>query len=721
MCCIRALPGREKVMAEDREDVVKMKTDEESRAERLKKRREAEIAAFGRELTPAERAERRDKAARRKAAEEAAFGRELTPEERRRRAAERKKAGRAADPASGGAGAADGYGAAAAAKSGPEKAAGKMAVGTEAAAEGVLADEAVSEKNDSEYIEATSEAAGELEDRHSGNGMADEEDPAAADTAEPGEERHSKGRKSIWSGGARELGKKTAARDAGRKTPRKASAEDDGAGENGADSGDGEDDEEASGGLFSFLDRMNERSRRRLEIIMTIAVPVLFIYCLGAAFFQYHFLPGTVLNGVGVGMKNVPAAEEILAPSLDTYSLTLKGVDGIDQIAEGVMLGVHFTDMDWVKEAVRSQTQSLWLFKLFGKKKVSVDEHVGYDAEAFEKTMAKCTCLNPDYMIAPEDAHLTMTEDGFYVITPEVVGTTIDAEAAKAAAADALSRGVREVSLSEFHVKPEIYSDDPILTSYYEQYQKFAGAIGLTYVFWDGSKEVFDGPKLDSVLTIENDQVILDHAKISTMMAQWREKHDSIGRSFDFMTHSGQLTNIVPGGDYGYELNEEGTAEDIVEHIENNESGEYEPKYWNRGMSSENHGLGNTYVEVSLAEQMMWVWVDGQVVVETPVTTGMPTPENDRITHQGCFDIDWKAQDQILGDIETRGYSSHVDYWVGFNQYEGIHDAAWRDEPYEFGGVVYQTYGSHGCVNTPASIMPLVYDNVVEGEAVVVY
>lgn len=54
-----------------------------------------------------------------------------------------------------------------------------------------------------------------------------------------------------------------------------------------------------------------------------------------------------------------------------------------------------------------------------------------------------------------------------------------------------------------------------------------------------------------------------------------------------------------------------------------------------------------------------------------------------------------------------------------FNGNEGIHDAdGWRTA---YGGAIYLTSGSHGCVNTPTAMAKLIYETVDIGTAVVVY
>jgi lipoprotein-anchoring transpeptidase ErfK/SrfK len=49
---------------------------------------------------------------------------------------------------------------------------------------------------------------------------------------------------------------------------------------------------------------------------------------------------------------------------------------------------------------------------------------------------------------------------------------------------------------------------------------------------------------------------------------------------------------------------------------------------------------------------------------------------------------------------------------------QGLHDAPWRSE---FGGTIYQTNGSHGCINLPADAAKVIYDNMEERMAIFLY
>ena len=82
--------------------------------------------------------------------------------------------------------------------------------------------------------------------------------------------------------------------------------------------------------------------------------------------------------------------------------------------------------------------------------------------------------------------------------------------------------------------------------------------------------------------------------------------------------------------------------------------------------------------------------------------------------------LTYKEKDRILRgkklDNGKYEYESHVDYWMPFNGGIGLHDASWRSK---FGGTIYQTSGSHGCVNLPPASAATLYDLLYKGIPVI--
>ena len=161
------------------------------------------------------------------------------------------------------------------------------------------------------------------------------------------------------------------------------------------------------------------------------------------------------------------------------------------------------------------------------------------------------------------------------------------------------------------------------------------------------------------------------------------------------------------------------TTDEIIEAVKAGETKNMEAKWQYKAKNMGIDDIGGTYVEVSISDQMMWCYKDGQCIVETPVVTGNPNREGSATPYGSVWAIDAKKRNATLGTIDTMGYSSPVNYWMPFNGNVGIHDAdGWRSE---YGGQIYLTRGSHGCINTPEDQVAKIYDAVEIGTAVIVY
>ena len=84
-------------------------------------------------------------------------------------------------------------------------------------------------------------------------------------------------------------------------------------------------------------------------------------------------------------------------------------------------------------------------------------------------------------------------------------------------------------------------------------------------------------------------------------------------------------------------------------------------------------------------------------------------------TPPGLFSLTYKQKDAVL---RGEGYASPVDFWMPFNGGIGFHDASWRNQ---FGGTIYKTNGSHGCINMPYNAAKTLYENVYAGMPVICY
>ena len=122
--------------------------------------------------------------------------------------------------------------------------------------------------------------------------------------------------------------------------------------------------------------------------------------------------------------------------------------------------------------------------------------------------------------------------------------------------------------------------------------------------------------------------------------------------------------------------------------------------------------LPDLYIEIDISDQRIRLYQGNEVVLQGSVVTGQA---NSTPTCEGYFKVNGnKARKKTLKD------GAFVEYWMPFiDDLFGIHDASWRWG--NFGGNIYLTNGSHGCVNTSNDIAEELYNNTGVGTPVLIH
>ncbi|MCR5649780.1 MAG: L,D-transpeptidase [Lachnospiraceae bacterium] len=128
---------------------------------------------------------------------------------------------------------------------------------------------------------------------------------------------------------------------------------------------------------------------------------------------------------------------------------------------------------------------------------------------------------------------------------------------------------------------------------------------------------------------------------------------------------------------------------------------------------SKDDRIGDTYVEVDMSAQHMYFFKDGNLVLDSDVVTGNKARHND--TPETIEPIYFMQRNRVL---VGENYRTPVKYWMAFHNHVGLHDANWRSK---FGGEIYKTDGSHGCVNLPTETAAELYEYVTVGTPVITY
>ena len=434
------------------------------------------------------------------------------------------------------------------------------------------------------------------------------------------------------------------------------------------------------------------------------------IYGAGVYFFSSHFLPASTINGLDVSYQTVERVQENIADEIATYTLVLNEIGGDQEKIVAEQFAIEYEEGDDIKNLLANQKPWTWILSLSNKKAYVAEAMTTYDKKKLEETVNNLECFQE--MQAPEDAYIEKTETGYEII-PEVEGNTLDPEKVLAQVKKAVENGQTEVDLvkKECYIMPQVYRDDETLVKQQEQLNRMA-TTKITYDFEDRN-EVVDSELLRQwLIQDEEGNYQLDEAQLKEYVHQLAVKYDTYGSERDFRTVEGKEIK-VKGGDYGWVIYEEKEVEALKANIEAGEEVIREPEYLYRGYNREENDIGDTYVEVDLTHQRMCFYLNGTLIVDTPVGTG--TPSNKHATPTGVYALDNKKSPAVL---KGEDYASPVTFWMPFNKDVGIHDASWRSE---FGGEIYKTSGSHGCVNTPYDMAEKIYNNIEIGVPIIVY
>ncbi|MDO4475608.1 MAG: L,D-transpeptidase [Lachnospiraceae bacterium] len=474
------------------------------------------------------------------------------------------------------------------------------------------------------------------------------------------------------------------------------------------------------------------RMIRRGLTVCGVLVVLGAMYMIISTRYLHRFMPGTVLNGVKLSGKSLKKAEELLIrDAQENYTLTVKFRGGETQVLTGSSIDLTVSFRDEVENVLDEQDSLTWLPRLFGRGKV--EETIGglrlYDLKKLASWTMGLPQLQAENMQAPVDAHMQIGEDGLIEAVSEEEGCWLNADVVKDAVENAVAGGEPELDLDQVpgaYAKAQVLLGDEGLSREINRLNFFL-ATNVTYSLPDGSTESVDGSRIAGWLKESE-----THAgwfdltteslmeSIRTYVADLSARTDITYESYDFASTNQGLVNLpVNVGSYGYRMNQEAETEALFKDIIGSVTETRVPVY--SVATSLSGGIGDTYIEVDLLAQKVYLYKGGTLFYSSDCVSGLAT-DWERVTPRGVYALYDKETNRTLeGTVEEDTgqpeYSSYVNYWMPFCDRYGLHDASWRQW---FGGEIYQTQGSHGCVNLPPVAAATIFDAVEIGTPVVI-
>lgn len=434
------------------------------------------------------------------------------------------------------------------------------------------------------------------------------------------------------------------------------------------------------------------------------------------------FVAGTSVNGLGIsGLTTEEAAGQIGGFYANEYKLTIKERGGKSETISGPEIGFAVgLPEGFLQGILDAQNAAGRPYGPDVDNRHRVEMANSFSEEALTERIGRLDCISGSGIIQTADARISPYQEGQpFTIIPEVRGTNVDPARTAEVIREAVRTGAAEVDLEAAgcYYEPQIYSGDETLRALCDIMNR-CREMTITYVIGEDT-EVLDAATICSWLTgAAEGQIQVDRDLAAAYIKTLADRYNTAGTVRTFRTATGRDVEVA--GPYGWKLDEAAETDALIGMIRTGQSQSREPQYASQGAVHGAQDWGTTYVEVDLTGQHVYMTKDGAVVWDAPCVTGNLSKDYD--TPPGIFPLTYKERDRVLRGAKradgTYEYESPVSYWMPFNGGIGLHDANWRSS---FGGEIYKTSGSHGCVNLPPSAVPALYEMVYKGMPVICY
>lgn len=431
-----------------------------------------------------------------------------------------------------------------------------------------------------------------------------------------------------------------------------------------------------------------------------------------------RFVNGTEINGVSVGGLTQEEARTRMAGELAaSYRLTVRERGGVSEEIAGNEIGFQAVIPSNLQALLDEQNASGRKTGPAAANSYEVALTTSWDDGLLKARIQTLNGLSGETVVT-SDAHVSAWQEGqpFYIV-PEVRGNSLDPVKTEEVIRRAVSSGKTEVDLEaeDCYIPVHVTEADAGLKALCEKMNDSLNSV-ITYHIGDQTEELPGTVFAGWFMGTENGEITVNREQAAAYIASLAARYDTAGTARTFHTTSG--TDVVLSGPYGWKINQALETEHLMLMVQTGQNQEREVQYSSAAASRTAPDWGNTYVEVDLGGQHVYLYQNGTLTWDAPCVTG--NVSKNYTTPEGIYGLTYKEADRILrGARKADGsyeYESHVDYWMPFNGGIGLHDASWRDK---FGGTIYQYAGSHGCINLPPEKAKILFEQIEKGMPVI--
>lgn len=466
----------------------------------------------------------------------------------------------------------------------------------------------------------------------------------------------------------------------------------------------------------SVYEQINKRKKgKKIAAIISISVGgvILLCYLTLSIWFSFHFNKNTYIDGQNVSYHTVKSVKNTIDTYMSEYTLSVNCRDHASFVISPEDIDMTIQAVSNEKSIKKNQNGFLWFLYLNNMRKdYKTSYKVTYDKEKLYQFLKDQDCMQEKNMEKPKDAYVVV-EKSEAVIIPETEGSYLDTDKVQEVIETALEqvKATTDLDKEACYENAEITADSKEIADRKKALETYL-AVQINYSI-DRVSWTLDASTFGDWLYYDAGKWKFKKKSVQAYVEQLAETYDTVGTTRTFQTYTGRYVEEI-GSRYGWKIDVEAETKGLRETLASGRSQERIPEFSQTGAAyTKSDDIGYSYVEVDLSNQHVYLIVSGKLVTDSPCVTGCV--KNGHGTPDGLYSVTYKESPSVL---RGEDYETKVNFWMPFNRGIGLHDATWRNE---FGGDIYYSSGSHGCVNLPYKKAAVIYENIYAGMPVICY
>ena len=466
--------------------------------------------------------------------------------------------------------------------------------------------------------------------------------------------------------------------------------------------------------------------------ILAILTLLLFVTAgVGYGYLTYHyrdvFMPGMTVNSVYAAEMTVDEVNRKLKKNMEIPVVTVTDKNGNTESFSMAEADYDENYTDELKRLREDQDILELVARVFGMDipvaTRELEPVITYDEEKLVDFLDGWDMIADNTDLSGKKIEIEYRiSKGYYLVDDTL--DMLNHDKARDLILDSVRDGEYEVELSEkeCYEKPERYTSAQEYAL--DTWKKLKAYMDTEIVFdFTDRKVTIAAPQISNWLALEEDGTFklnedgnlwLDEEAIEKYVKELCDLYSTVNKPRTFKAHNGKMVTIDKGT-YGSKIDYKPEFEFVMANLNSGRHVERKPEYSQVPFSGLTgiDDIGGIYIEVDMSEQHLYYYVNGVLKLDSDVVTGNTslgrgTPE------RVCY-VYFKQRNRVL---RGEDYATPVNYWMAVYNNIGIHDANWRGK---FGGSIYRTNGSHGCVNTPIAKVKELYSMVEVGTPVLLH